>query len=393
MIDTERGRAEVSRFVIDLAVRIALIAGVVYVSVLLLRPVVPLMLWAVILAVAVSPLFVFLNRRLRLPSGLAAAVLSIFLLALLLVPVVLLAASAVETLEAYAKMLVKGDHVVPPPAESIRSWPVVGPRLYDFWKSASEDTRALVTGHVNQITSAGRFVGGLAAGMAMEVLQFATAIIVSGVLLAYSGRLVGMVDGLANRITASRGKRFIEIAGATIRNVSQGVIGVALLQAALLGVGMLVAGVPFAGAITFGALVLAIVQVGPGIIMLPVLVWAWFTFPIVSAAVFTVYTVPLLLLDNILRPLVMARGLQTPMVIILAGVICGTLAGGLIGLFVGPVVLSVFYDLVSAWMREPPEGPPLAPRAGGNPTSTGGLAMSNSDGSTTIRRAMPGCGS
>ena len=147
------------------------------------------------------------------------------------------------------------------------------------------------------------------------------------------------------------------------------------------------------GAITFAALVLAIVQVGPGIIMLPVLVWAWFTFPIVSAAVFTVYTVPLLLLDNILRPLVMARGLQTPMVIILAGVICGTLAGGLIGLFVGPVVLSVFYDLVSAWMREPPEGPPLAPRAGGNPTSTGGLAMSNSDGSTTIRRAMPGCGS
>jgi predicted PurR-regulated permease PerM len=124
---------------------------------------------------------------------------------------------------------------------------------------------------------------------------------------------------------------------------------------------MLVAGVPFAGAITFAALVLAIVQVGPGLVMLPVLVWAWFTFPILGATALTIYTIPLLLLDNILRPLVMARGLQTPMVIILAGVICGTLAGGLIGLFVGPVVLSVFYDLVSAWVREQPASPPKGP--------------------------------
>ena len=132
--------------------------------------------------------------------------------------------------------------------------------------------------------------------------------------------------------------------------MSQGVIGVAVLQAALLGIGMLVAGVPFAGAITFAALVLAIVQVGPGIVMLPVIVWVWFTLPFGTAAIYTIYTVPLLLVDNVLRPVLMARGLQTPMVVILAGVICGTLAGGLIGLFVGPVVLAVFYDLVVAWI-------------------------------------------
>lgn len=361
MIDTERGRAEVSRFVIDLAIRMALIAAIVVVSLMLLRPVVPLLLWSVILAVAVFPVFAFLRRRAHLRNGLAASLLSLFLLALVLGPVALLAASAIESLEAYAKMLVKGDHVIPPPAESIRSWPVIGQRIYDFWLAASEDVRTLLTAHVAQLTSAGRFVGRLAAGIAMEVLQFAAAIIVSGVLLAYSERLTHLVDGIADRVTAVRGRHFLEVAGATIRNVSQGVIGVALLQAALLGVGMLVAGVPFAGAITFAALVLAIVQVGPGLVMLPVLVWAWFTFPILGATALTIYTIPLLLLDNILRPLVMARGLQTPMVIILAGVICGTLAGGLIGLFVGPVVLSVFYDLVSAWVREQPAGPPKEP--------------------------------
>lgn len=361
MIDTERGRAEVSRFVIDLAIRMALIAAIVVVSLMLLRPVVPLLLWSVILAVAVFPVFAFLRRRVHLRNGLAASLLSLFLLALVLGPVALLAASAIESLEAYAKMLGKGGHVIPPPAESIRSWPVIGQRLYDFWLAGSEDIRTLLTAHVAQLTSAGRFVGRLAAGIAMEVLQFAAAIIVSGVLLAYSERLTHFVDGIADRVTAVRGRHFLEVAGATIRNVSQGVIGVALLQAALLGVGMLVAGVPFAGAITFAALVLAIVQVGPGLVMLPVLVWAWFTFPILGAAALTIYTIPLLLLDNILRPLVMARGLQTPMVIILAGVICGTLAGGLIGLFVGPVVLSVFYDLVSAWVREQPASPPKEP--------------------------------
>ena len=127
-------------------------------------------------------------------------------------------------------------------------------------------------------------------------------------------------------------------------------IGVALLQSALIGIGMLVAGVPFAGAITFVCLVLAIVQVGPNIVMIPVIIWAWIYLPALSAVIFTVYTVPLLLLDNVLRPILMARGLQTPMAVIIAGVICGTLAGGLIGLFIGPVVLAVFYDLLIAWV-------------------------------------------
>jgi len=350
MLETEKGRAEVSRFTIDLAIRIALIAGVVYVSLLLLRPVAPLILWAVILSVAVYPLFRVMRRRLHLRSGLTAAVLSLLLLVLLLTPVVVLAGSAIETLNAYAQMLLRGNHVVPPPPESVRAWPLVGERIYEFWVHGSEDIRALVASHVGQIASLGRWIGRIAAGVVFEVLQFAGAIIVAGILLAYAERLGETVSGLAGRIADARGRHFVEIAGSTIRNVSQGVIGVALLQSALLGIGMLVIGVPFAGAITFVCLVLAIIQVGPNIVMLPVIVWVWFEQPALAAALFTVYTVPLLLLDNVLRPILMARGLQTPMAVILAGVICGTLAGGLIGLFVGPVVLAVFYDLVTAWI-------------------------------------------
>jgi predicted PurR-regulated permease PerM len=353
MIDTEKGRAEVSRFAIDLAVRIALIAGVIWISLLLLRPILPLLLWAVILAVAVHPLFVILCRRLHLRDGLAATVLSLVLLALLLVPVVLLATSAVDTLERYAGHLVKGEHVLPPPADSIRDWPLIGPWLHDLWSRAAEDVRPLLAGHVGQVASLGRWIGRAAAGGALEILQFAAAIIVAGVLLAYSDGLTDVVRGVAGRVADVRGRRFLDIAGSTIRNVSQGVIGIALLQSALLGIGMLVAGIPFAGALTFVCLVLAIVQVGPNIVMIPVIIWAWVSLPTLTAAIFTAYTVPLLLVDNILRPIVMARGLQTPMVVILAGVICGTLASGMIGLFIGPVVLAVFYELVTAWLGAP----------------------------------------
>ena len=354
MIDTERGRLELSRFTIDMAVRLALIAGVIYVSFLLLRPVAPLLLWSVILAVAVFPLYALLRRRASMRPWLAATLLSLLLLVLLVTPVILLSTSAIETLDAYGHMVLEGNRVLPLPPASVRTWPLVGERLHDLWLAAANDSRTFLTSHVAQIALFGRFIGNIAAGVAFEVLQFAAAIVIAGVLLAYSDRLSVTVTGLAGRVADARGRHFVEIAGSTIRNVSQGVIGVALLQAALLGLGMLVAEVPFAGAITFVCLVLAIVQVGPNIVMIPVIIWAWFTMPVMTAAIFTVYTAPLLLLDNVLRPILMARGLQTPMPVILAGVICGTLAGGLIGLFVGPVVLAVFYDLMNIWMATAP---------------------------------------
>jgi len=350
MIETEKGKAEVTRFTIDLAIRLGLIATVVYVSLLLLRPIAALMMWAVILSVAVYPLFNLVRRRLHVRDGIAASLLSILLLILLLAPVVVLAGSAIESLDGYARLLLRGGHVVPPPPESVRGWPMVGARVYDFWLTASNDLRTMLGAHMEQLTSAGRWIGRIAAGVFLEVLQFAGAIIVAGILLAYSDELAGTLRDLAARAADSRGRHFIEIAGSTIRNVSQGVIGIALLQSALLGIGMLTADVPFAGAITFVCLVLAIVQVGPNIVMIPVIVWAWMYLPALHAGLFTVYTAPLLLLDNVLRPILMARGLPTPMAVILAGVICGTLAGGLIGLFVGPVVLSVFYDLLVAWI-------------------------------------------
>ncbi|HZB52588.1 MAG TPA: AI-2E family transporter, partial [Reyranella sp.] len=215
MIDSDKGRAEISRFAVDLVIRIALIAGVVWVSLVLLRPIMPLMAWAVILAVAVHPVFAILRRRLH--RGLAATIVSLVLLALLLVPVVMLAISAIDTLEGYSKLLAEGGHLVPSPPESIREWPLIGQRLHDLWVSATEDVRPLLTGHVAQIASVGRWIGRLAAGVTLEILQFAAAIIVAGVLLAYAETLTEVVRGLADRVADARGREQHAEAGEHLR--------------------------------------------------------------------------------------------------------------------------------------------------------------------------------
>ncbi|HEY6983459.1 AI-2E family transporter [Reyranella sp.] len=363
----DHGKAQLSQFAVDLVIRLALLAAILYGSMLLLRPIAAILLWSIILAVAAFPLFMLMCRRLHLPQALAATLLAGLLLALLVVPAAMLGASAIETLDQYARQLTGTQALLPHPPEAIRNWPLVGQRIYDFWLDAANNVRALLRAHVSEIASLGRWIAGVAAGVVFELLQFAAAIVIAGVMLAHAHRLGDAARRVAERVAGPRGGHFLEIAGATIRNVSQGVIGIALLQAALLGVGMLVAGVPFAGAITFAALVLAILQIGPNLVMIPVIIWVWSAFPGTTAAIYTAYTVPLLLLDNVLRPIVMARGLQTPMVVIVAGVICGTIVGGLIGLFVGPVVLAVFYDLVVAWLAAGRPAPAADPATATEP--------------------------
>jgi len=144
--------------------------------------------------------------------------------------------------------------------------------------------------------------------------------------------------------------REMQLAGATVRNVSRGIIGISLLQSFLAGAGFLIAGIPAAGLLAFVSLVLAIVQIGPAVVFLPIIIWSWTTMPTVNALMFTAYMIPVGLLDNLLKPVLMARGLATPMPVIVIGVIGGTIAYGIIGLFFGPIVLSVAWELITAWL-------------------------------------------
>jgi len=144
----------------------------------------------------------------------------------------------------------------------------------------------------------------------------------------------------------------VQIAGATIRAVARGVIGVAALQAFLIGIGLVTAGVPGASLLTLASLVLGIIQIGPTLVILPVIIWAWTAMDTTTALLVTPYMIPVNLIDNVLRPLVMGRGLDTPIIVILIGVIGGTISLGLTGLFLGPIILAVIWELLMAWIRE-----------------------------------------
>src|SRR5205814_964306 len=164
------------------------------------------------------------------------------------------------------------------------------------------------------------------------------------------------IKNLLCHVAGTRGDEFVDLAGATIRNISRGIIGIAILQALLAGIGLLFAGVPAAGLFSFLVLLLGIIQIGPSVVLIPLIIWSWFTMDTKMAVLFTLYMVPVNLLDNILRPLVMAKGLGVPMPVILIGVIGGTLVHGVIGLFVGPIVLTIAWQLMVVWTRNEGKG-------------------------------------
>jgi predicted PurR-regulated permease PerM len=354
---------------VDIAVRLALIGLFCYLALTLLRPFASILIWAVILTVALHPVYRWLAARLGGRGGLASALITVLLIGLLLGPVTVLAVSIVDSLEALGRWLAAEVLELPPPPPQVAGIPVVGQALSDAWTLASSNIEdflntygARMLGAAQGMLGAGQMVLGTIAGLAVGVFGVVAAVIVSGFLYGAGPALVVTTRRLVHRVVGPRGSGFVDLAGATIRNVARGVIGVAFIQSLLVGIGFIIAGVPAAGLLTFAVLVLSIVQIGAWPITIPVLIYVWFQFETVPALLLTLYLVPVGFLDNVLRPVLMSQGLPVPMLVILAGVIGGTLGFGLVGLFLGPIVLAVFYDLVRFWIDNPPapQDPPSA---------------------------------
>jgi len=184
------------------------------------------------------------------------------------------------------------------------------------------------------------------------LLELLVAIVVAGFLFPRGPQLVDALTAFFNRVVSPRGEELVGLAGSTISNVSQGVVGISLLQAILAGAGFLAASIPGAGILAFFVLVLGVVQIGPAILFVPIVIWSWFTMDTEHAVLFTAYMLPVGLLDNILKPLLMSRGLSTPTPVIMIGVFGGAIAYGFAGLFFGPIVLSVAWAIIAAWIKE-----------------------------------------
>ena len=346
----------------DFVVRLAFLGLFAWWSLDLVRPFLPVVVWAILLAVALYPAYAWLARRLGGWRGAAAALLTAVVLATILGPVSLLVASVTDSVHWLADGLQSGSLRVPPPPTDLDTWPVVGKPLDEAWALASTNLDDALTKYGPAVLPTGGSVLARVAALGADLLKFVASVVIAGFLFVPGPRLAAGARAFASRLIAPRGAHFVDLAGATIRNVSRGVIGVALLQSLLAGLVLMFAGVPGAGLAAFAVLLLCIIQIGPAPVLVPMLIWAWIAQPTATALILTILLVPIMLIDNVLKPLLMARGLSTPMLVILTGVIGGTLAHGLIGLFLGPIVLAVFYELVVAWTRlGPPAGVPGEP--------------------------------
>jgi predicted PurR-regulated permease PerM len=336
---------------IQLAIRLGLLAFLIYWTFVLIRPFVPILAWSIVLAVALYPVFNLLSRLLGGRPRLAAAILTVINLAIVIGPATWLGLSAVEGVKDFAANLSAGNLMVPSPPDGVKNWPLIGPQLFELWNQASNNIRAALREVAPHLKPLAGTMLGLAGNAGVGTLKFLLSVALAGFLFPYGSQLVAAGRGFLSRIVPEQSEHFLELAGTTIRAVSQGVIGVAIIQSLLAGIGLKLAGIPGAGLLAFMVMILAIVQIGAAIVLVPVIIWVWIDKDFTTALLLTVFLGIVGILDNILKPLLMARGLTTPTVVILVGVIGGTLAHGIVGLFIGPIILSVAWELTVAWIR------------------------------------------
>jgi predicted PurR-regulated permease PerM len=336
---------------IQLVIRLGLLGLLIVWTFLIIRPFVPILTWSAVLAVAFYPAFSWLAERLGGRPRTAAAILTLITLSVVLGPAAWLGLSAVDGIRDLASQISTGDLALKAAPEQIKSWPLVGPQLYDLWNLAYTNIRAVLREVAPYLKPFAGVMLSFAGSAGVGTLQFLLSVFVAGFLFPYGPQLVDAVRAFLFRIVPEQSEHFVGLAGATIRAVSQGVIGVAIIQALLAGIGLKLAGIPSAGLLAIIVLLLSIVQIGAAIVFIPVLIWIWMDKDVPTALLLTIFLGVVGLLDNILKPLVMGRGLTTPTLVILLGVIGGTLAHGIIGLFIGPIILSVAWELAAAWIR------------------------------------------
>ena len=335
---------------LEISIQIGLAALLVIGCLLILRPFIPLIVWGIIIAIASYPPFLKLQHLLKGRRALAAVLWTLLLLVVLIVPLVLLGQQLVEGLRPVVANLREGTLVMPSPPAGVEHWPVIGVPLNRAWSAASTNLTGTLVQFAPHIKSALPTILLASAGLGSTLLQFFISILVSGVLLANAQAAAEVTRSLAIRLFGERGPEYQELVGATIRSVTFGILGVALIQTAFAAAGFLVIKLPGASVWSVIFLFAAILQAGV-LVLAPAVVYVFAIATKTKALIFLIWCMIVGLMDNVLKPLLLGRGSAVPVVVVFLGVIGGFVAMGIVGLFVGAIVLSVGYKLFLAWIE------------------------------------------
>jgi predicted PurR-regulated permease PerM len=334
------------------AIQLAVLAAWVALSARFIAPFFFPVIWGGVLATALWPL---VRRTAPNRPKLGAIGFAVLALALILVPSWLLFEAVVTSIVDAGRRLAHGDVKLPPPNPRLLDWPVLGKRLYDAWGHAVDTPAATIEQFVPQLRAAGRWLMQSAGHVMSGILQSALAVILAALFLANATACQRGLTLFAEKLLPGRGTHMIELSGATVRSVAQGVIGIAVLQALLAALGLFLAGVPAAGLWSGLVLMLAVMQLPPLLVLGPVAAYVFMADSTSTAVAFLIWSLIVSASDGFLKPLVLGRGVGVPTLVILIGAIGGMITDGIVGLFVGAVVLAVGYKLSAAWVGDDDE--------------------------------------
>ena len=344
----------------DVLIRITLIGALAVLCYQIFSPFLTLTVWSIILAVTLYPFHQWLARRVR-KQWLASTMLIIVGLLLIIIPVAWLLNSFADTTRNFIGAVQQNTLQIPPPREGIANWPLVGKKIYGGWSKAHTDLPGFVKSMQPKIGDLAQKALVMVASIGKGLLLFLASFIVAGILMAYGEPAANASRGIFVRVAgAEKGEAFVKLTTSTIRAVASGVIGVAFIQAILVGLALALAGVPAPGVLALIVLVLAIAQLPAALVSIPAIIYIWSSGQYSTGAAIT-HTIILLvvgLADNVLKPLMLGRGVDVPMPVMLLGALGGMASGGILGMFVGATLFALGHQIFMGWVADNPHSEP-----------------------------------
>ena len=337
---------------IESYVKTALVFLVIYASFMIFKPFLLPVIWGIIIAVALYPLHKKFTRLLKNKSGLSATIITLVLLAILLVPSISFTESLFESVKELSTQVKEGTLVVAPPTDEVAEWPLIGKKVHAAWQSFSDNLTAGIVKYKEQLKTVGQKFISILSSFAGGLLTFIIAIIIAGVFLSNSAGGYKFVNTFFVALAGDKGEEMVENSRATISSVVNGILGTAIIQTIIIATAFFVFNVPGAPILTLIVLFFAIAQIPAILVVLPVLIFMFSQLSGGAAAIFAIWAIAGALSDNFLKPMLLGRGMKIPMIIILIGSIGGMMIMGIIGLFIGAVILAMGYQLFHMWIDD-----------------------------------------
>ncbi len=334
---------------LETAIRLVLFFGLMFFCYIIMTPFLSILLGGIILAVAASPILVFLQNKFNMSDRWGAVLITLVALIVFILPSYLLIHALIKEFTHFISL--ENRPQVTGLLEQLRGLPLIHDSLYEFFQNLTNNSSVVFKEHATQIEAVGIGVLGFIGSLGLGLVHFLASVIVAGLFLAHAKQSAALANKIFVRIAGKNGEEFSHITERTIQNVTKGIIGVAFFESILAALGFFVAGVPLAGVWTVVCLLLSIVQLGIVPLAVPIVIYMFYTGSPVTASLLLAWMILIYVFEHLMKPILLSKGAPVPMPIIFIGVVGGFIAGGFIGMFLGAVLFSIAYKLFLVWLE------------------------------------------